>query len=366
MSEANSDYYSVLGVPRDADEKTIKGAYRRIAFEHHPDRNPGNKDAEEKFKCASEAYEVLSDPQKRAVYDRFGRDGLRGTGFRPFTDVEDIFSSFGDIFEQFFGFGRTGRHGGRRGTDIKTEVQISLREAAFGTEREIEVQNLVMCRDCEGTGAKRGTKPSRCDTCGGHGEVGINHGFITISKTCPKCYGSGFVIREKCESCLGAGKISAARRLNIKIPAGVDDGMQLRLAGEGEGGDHGGPTGDLYVLVRVKSAEGLQRDGEDLHCCAKISFVMAALGGKVKIPTIEGETEIDVPRGTQPSDIIKLAGLGIPRLNGYGRGDQRVHFQVEIPKKISTEQEEILKSFAHTMGDSEKLKGKKSLFGRNK
>jgi molecular chaperone DnaJ len=366
LSEQEKDFYEILGVPRDADEKAIKSAYRKLAFEYHPDRNPGDREAEEKFKAASEAYEVLSDPQNRAAYDRFGRDGLRGTGFHPFNDVDDVFSSFGDIFEQFFGFGRSGRRSSRRGDDVRAEVTITLKEATFGVEREVEVQNLVNCTECGGNGAKKGTSPVRCQTCGGRGEVVVSRGFLTIAKTCPRCHGSGMFIEEKCEVCRGVGKVGKTRKLNVRIPQGVDDGMQLRLAGEGEPGDRGGPPGDLYIAIRVTPMEGIERENENLHCSVNVSFVMAALGGKVKVPSLEGEKEVEIPRGLQPGEVIRLPGIGVPRLNGYGRGDQHVHVSVEIPKKLSSEQEDLLKALARTMGESDRVKSKRGIFNRNK
>jgi molecular chaperone DnaJ len=362
LPEYDQDYYSILGVARNASDKEIKSAYRRMAFENHPDRNPGSREAEERFKAAAEAYEALSDPEKRAAYDRFGKEGLRGTGFRPFTDVNDIFSSFGDIFEQFFGFGHTGRRRGRRGSDLRSDIELSLKEAAFGVEREIEVHNLVTCSECSGSGARKGTSPGRCPGCGGRGEVIAQHGFLTIAKTCPRCRGSGVYVADKCPLCKGIGKVGATRKLNVKVPAGIDGGMQLRLAGEGEPGEGHAPPGDLYVFVRVKPIEGLEREGEDLHCRAVISIAAAALGGKVAVPTLDGETEIDVPKGTQPGDVARLPGLGIPRLNGYGRGDQHVHFMVEIPKKLTSEQEDLLRALAHSLGEEAKVKPKKKGF----
>jgi molecular chaperone DnaJ len=254
----------------------------------------------------------------------------------------------------------------RRGDDIRTVVDITLGEAAAGAEREVEVESLVSCGECGGSGAKKGTRPSKCGMCGGRGEVMASHGFLTISRTCPKCHGQGVFIEDKCPECRGVGKVGASRKLVVKIPAGIDDGMQLRLSGEGERGDRGGPPGDLYVLVRIKPIEGIQREGEDLHCVASIGFAVAALGGKATVPTLEGGRAVDIPKGSQPGDVVRLAGLGMPRLNGYGRGDQLVHISVEVPRKLTSEQEEMIKALAQTMGDSDKLRSKRGLFNRNR
>ena len=360
MAANERDYYEILGVQRDTSDKEIKAAYRKLAFEYHPDRNPGNREAEEKFKEAGEAYEVLSDPQKRQLFDRFGRDGLRGSGFHPFNNVDDVFSSFGDIFEQFFGFQQGGRrHGGQRGEDLRAEISITLKEAAFGVEQEVEVQNLINCTECGGNGAKKGTKPGRCPVCNGQGQVVMSHGFISITRPCSKCHGSGVFVADKCHACSGLGKVKNARKLSVRVPAGVEDGMQLRLAGEGEPGSRGAPPGDLYIFIRVTPVAGLKRDGESLHCVVDVPFFMAALGGEVTVPTLEGEKSVDILRGTQPGDVIKIPGFGIPRLNGYGRGDQHVHVNVVIPRKLDSGQEDLMHQLADSMGHGERVKKKK-------
>ena len=352
---------------RDASDADLKSAYRKLAFEFHPDRNPGNREAEDRFKEISEAYEVLSDSGKRSMYDRFGHEGLAGSGFRPFTDVNDIFSSFGDIFEQFFGAPGHGRHHGRRrGDDARAVVDISLKEASLGVEREIEVQSINSCQSCGGSGAKKGSKVAKCQTCDGHGQVVVSHGFLTIQKTCPKCHGAGVFVSEKCPACSGLGKVRVNRKLNVKIPQGIEDGMQLRLAGEGEAGERGGPPGDLYILVKVIPVEGLERRGEDLFTVAKIPFYTALLGGSVEVITLNGSKEVEIPRGTQPGQVVRIPGQGMPRLNGYGRGDELVEVEVEIHKKLSREQEELVRNFASLDGASDRIKSKKGIFSKLK
>ncbi len=342
------DYYEVLGVSRNADIREIKSAYRKLAFQYHPDRNPGDKEAEEKFKEASEAYEVLSDPQKREMYDRYGHEGLKGTGFHQYTDIDDIFSNFSDIFEDFFGFstGSRGRRHSTRGADISRKIDITLEEAARGIEKEIEIEKLSVCSNCNGSGSRPGTHPQTCPICHGRGQVSTRAGFMVISTTCNRCRGKGTVIVEKCDICSGTGTVPQKKTLKVKIPAGVDTGMQLRLSGEGESAPYGGRSGDLYLVINVVPPEGMERDGEDIHSEVKISYIEAILGTTIKIKTIWGEKEIEIKNGTQPSDKIKIPEHGMPRLNGYGRGDHIVHIKVEIPRKISSEEERLLRELA--------------------
>lgn len=341
------DYYEVLGIAQDADDRTIKAAYRRMAMENHPDRNsaPG---AEEKFKAASEAYQVLSDPQKRQTYDRFGFEGLRSNGFSGFSGmgVEDIFSSFGDIFGDLFGFGRTGRRSGRgRGSDLRAELVLEFEEAVFGCEKEVDLEQMVPCDTCDGTGAKAGSQPRACPTCHGRGQVMHGQGMFLISTTCPDCQGQGVLHSAPCEECAGDGRLRARRTVHVKIPAGFDDGMSLRYAGEGEPGLRGGPAGDLYVAVHVQEHPTLKRDGDDLVTEAPLTMVQAALGAEIAIDGVEGEETISVPKGTQPGTVFTLKRKGVPRLRGGGRGHLHVVCRVEIPTSLSGKQRKLLEEF---------------------
>jgi len=349
------DYYEVLGVSPNATQEEIKKAYRRLALRYHPDRNPGDKEAEEKFKEAAEAYEVLRDPEKREIYDRFGHEGLEGRGFRGFSGFEDIFSSFSDIFEEFFGF-RTGRprrsYGPVQGKSLRYDLELTLEEAFSGKEEEIVFTRLTICRACEGRGLEPGTEPELCPTCQGQGQVIRSQGFFQISTTCPACRGEGQIITSPCHDCHGQGKVHTERRITVKIPAGVDTGSQLRLRGEGEPGEYGGPPGDLFVVIHVKEHEFFGREGDDLICQLPISFVQAALGDQITIPGLDGDEEIEVkiPPGTQPEQILRIPGKGMPRLNGRGRGDLFVKVMVKIPERLTPRQRELLEAFASTEG----------------
>lgn len=354
------DYYEVLGLARDADGRTIKAAYRKLALQYHPDRNPGDATAEDKFKEAAEAYEVLSDPNKRAVYDRHGFDGLRGSGFSGFgnQDVGDIFAHFGDLFADFFGgggFGGFGRGGPRPmvGHDLRSDVEITLEEAATGIEKEIEVHRTKACLDCQGTGAER-AELSTCAACGGSGQIVSGRGGFMIATTCRACGGAGRLAKAPCPTCSGRGRTDDKRTLQVPIPPGVRSGLKLRLQGQGDAGINGGPPGDLYVVIQVEDHELFARDGADLHCELHLPFPMAVNGGKATVPRLTkseetGEAEdieVKVPAGTQPGDTLRIKDEGLPELGGRGRGDLIVHLNVRVPKDPDEPQKKALEQLA--------------------
>lgn len=342
------DYYEVLNVPRDASEEEIKRNYRRLAMQYHPDRNPGDKEAEDRFKSAAEAYEVLRDPQRREVYDHYGHEGLQGAGFTGFRGFEDIFASFSDIFEDFFGFGTTGRSrtAPRAGADLRYDLSISFVDAAFGKETEIQISKLETCTACGGSGCKENTYPSTCPTCRGRGQVVRAEGFFRISTTCPHCRGVGTIITSPCVGCAGSGHMRARKKVALKIPPGVDTGSRLRLRGEGESGERGGPPGDLYVVLHVESHDFFERRGCDIYCQVPISFTQAALGDKIEVPALKGTKKITIPEGIQPGETITLKGEGIPFLRGAGRGDQVIEVLVTTPVSLTAQQKELLREFA--------------------
>ena len=343
------DYYTVLGVGRTASEEEIKKNYRKVAMQSHPDKNPGDKKAEERFKEAAEAYEVLSDKQKREIYDHYGHEGLSNTGFRGFNGFEDVFSHFGDIFEDVFGFGNSrgrSRSHARAGADLRYDLKISFLDAAFGKNTTIDLEKLASCHACHGSGAAPGSSPETCRTCQGRGQVIQSSGFFTISSTCPHCGGHGKVISKPCHSCHGIGTESVKKTVQLKIPAGVETGSRLRLGGEGEAGDHGGPNGDLYVFLYVEEHDFFTRSNDDIICKVPISFVQAALGATIDVPTLEENEKIKIPKGTQNGKTFRLKGKGIHHLQGYGRGDQIIEIFVQTPTALTKKQEEILKEFA--------------------
>jgi molecular chaperone DnaJ len=343
------DYYDVLGVHKDADERALKKAYRKLAHETHPDKNPGDKVAEEKFKEAGEAYAVLSDPDKRAHYDRFGHQegGFPGGFGGGQVNIQDI---FGDIFGDLFGGGR-GRRGAARGSDLRYHMEITFEEAAFGAAKDVTIPRLEECATCAGSGAKAGSKPKVCNTCGGAGEIRVTQGFFAIAKTCPTCGGAGRVVEKPCEDCSGRGQRELERTLAVKVPAGVNEGTRLRFVGEGEAGRGGGPRGDLYVVLAIKPHPLFARDEENVLCEVPVSFPQAALGCTLEVPTLDGKVQMKIPAGTQPGAVFRLKGKGIPLLRGSGRGDQLVKVRVEVPAKLNDEQKSHLEKFAAASGD---------------
>ncbi len=346
------DYYEVLGIPRNSKEEEIKKAYRQMALHYHPDRNPGNKEAEEKFKEASEAYEVLRDPEKRRLYDQFGHDGLKGVGFRGFADFEDIFSNFSDIFDDFFGFrGRRRKTYARRGSDLRYDLSISFRDAAFGTEKEVTIEKTETCEMCRGTAVAPGESKKTCPTCGGKGQIAHTQGFLTISSTCTRCHGEGAIITHPCKQCKGKGVVTKPKRLKVKIPAGVETGIRLKLNGEGEAGERGGPPGDLYVVLHVEPDPFFERQGNDIFCQIPISFTQAALGTTIEVPTLNGHETITIPPGTQTGQIFTLKGVGIPYLHGRGKGDEMVQVIVKTPTKLNKRQVKLFEELAQLEKD---------------
>ncbi|SFF44720.1 molecular chaperone DnaJ [Fontimonas thermophila] len=344
------DYYEVLGVSRDAGEEELKKAYRRLAMKFHPDRNPGDKAAEEKFKEANEAYEVLTDPQRRAIYDKYGHEGLqRGAGGADFGGPGGFADIFGDVFADIFGGGRRG--GPRRGADLRYLMELTLEQAVFGTTELIRIPSWETCADCHGHGTADGKKPPVCPTCRGTGQVRMQQGFFVLQQTCPHCRGRGSAVTDACRTCRGAGKVRREKTLEVKIPPGVDTGDRIRLTGEGEPGELGGPNGDLYVQINVKPHEVFDRDGNDLYCTVPISIVTAALGGTLKVPTLEGPVEIDIPEGTQSGRQFRLRGRGVRSLRTAHAGDLYCTVMVETPVKLTKTQKELLRQFGSTLDE---------------
>jgi len=342
------DYYEVLGVQRDASPEQLKKAYKKLAIANHPDRNPGDESAVARFKESAEAFEVLSDPQKRSRYDRFGHAGVSGNGGPQFTDVSDIFDAFGELFDGFGMFGDGQRRSGRaqRGSHLRSSVTIDLLEAARGCTRTLEVSRRETCATCHVTGARAGSKPETCDYCGGRGRVVHSQGFFRVQTTCPACQGSGRVVRDKCADCGGTGTQMGTSKLEVKVPPGVDNGMQLCLRGEGEAGAQGAPSGDLYVDLQVKPHPFFERHDKNLSCRVPISFAQATLGTEMEIPLLDGRQRLSIPAGTQPGELLRLSGLGMPDPHGGRRGDLFVEIQVEVPKHPSSQQERLLRELA--------------------
>nr|ADI87845.1 hypothetical protein AKSOIL_0337 [uncultured bacterium Ak20-3] len=348
---AKQDYYELLSVSREANAEEIKAAYRKAALKFHPDRNQQDPHAEEKFKAVSEAYEVLSDQKKREIYDRFGHEGLSGRGYHGPGSAEDIFSSFGSIFEDFFGFSGNsrGQPRARRGADLQYELNIAFEEAVFGVDKEISFQRRSDCGECTGTGAKPGSKTVQCTTCGGDGQVRRSQGFFSVATTCPTCHGEGRIIQDPCQKCRGRGSVSEKRKIDVKVPAGVDSGLRLRVSGEGEAGTLGGPAGDLYVVLNVSESKTFERDGYDVILKKDISMVLASLGGELEVETLKGKKTVMVPAGTQFGDRIALKGEGVPHIRGSAKGDFIVEFIVRVPKRLSKQQRELLVKFADSL-----------------
>jgi molecular chaperone DnaJ len=341
------DYYEVLGIERSASASELKSAYRKLALKYHPDRNPEDREAEEQFKEAAEAYEVLRDPQKRQIYDQFGHQGLEGSGFSGFGGFEDIFSSFGDIFEDFFGFRGSRRSGARvrRGADLRYDLSLDFMEAAFGTDTEINLTKLETCQECHGNGCAPGTQPETCSYCQGAGQISRSQGFFTVRTACPHCQGSGQQIKTPCKTCGGAGNRKVKKTVSVKIPAGVDRGSRLRLSGEGEPGPNGGPPGDLYVFIDVEAHDFFRRDNTDIICRVPVSFVQAALGDTISVQTLNGEKPLEIPKGTQFGDVFRFPGEGIPSLRTGRKGDQIIQVTIETPTRLTKKQESLLKEF---------------------
>jgi molecular chaperone DnaJ len=365
------DYYEVLEVTRTSTGEEIKRSYRKLAVKYHPDKNPGDHTAEEKFKELGEAYDVLSDEQKKAAYDRYGhaafaqgggvpRGGGGGGGFHdPFDIFREVFGASGGgggIFEQFFGGAAGGgqrpdRDGKQRGSDLRYDMHIRLEEAAFGCEKEIEVSKLETCDVCNGSGAESGSRAVSCRDCGGRGQVISSRGFFQVSQTCPRCRGTGQVIERPCRKCSGEGRTEAASRIKLKIPAGIEDGSRLRSMRNGEAGLRGGPPGDLYVVVHIKEHEVFEREESNLFCEVPVSFSVAALGGEVSVPTLDGQAQLKIPAGTQSGTAFKLRGKGVPSINSHNRGDLVVRVAVEVPTRLNAEQRKKLEEFAALMGE---------------
>lgn len=350
---AKRDYYEILGVERTVEIEEIKKAYRKLAVKYHPDKNPGDKTAEEKFKELGEAYEALSDPQKRAAYDQYGHSAfdprMRGGG-RGFHDPADIFREVfgggGSIFQDLFGGGRSDPTQPQRGADLRYDMEITFEEAANGTEKEVTVSKQDRCEVCQGTGAESGSTSKVCPTCGGRGQVISSRGIFSIAQTCPRCEGAGRVIEKPCKACHGSGRRERSSKIKLRIPAGVDTGSRLRSTGNGEAGVRGGPTGDLYVVLHVKPHDIFERDGDDLICEVPVSFVQATLGADIEVPTLGGKTHIKVPAGTQPGTTFRLKGKGIKNIQGFGSGDLHVRVNVEVPTHLNHAQKVKLQEFA--------------------
>jgi molecular chaperone DnaJ len=354
------DYYEILGVDRSVSAEDLKRAYRKLAVKFHPDKNPDDHSAEERFKEIGEAYEVLSDSSKRAAYDRYGHAAFQGGmggaagGFHdPFEVFREVFGGGGGagIFDHIFGGGAPDPSGRQRGSDLRYDLQISLEEAARGCEKEIEIRKLDACEPCGGSGAQKGSKVIACPTCRGRGQVVVSRGFFQVAQTCPACHGTGRIIEKPCQSCQGEGRLEKTSRVKIKIPPGIDSDSRLRSNGGGEAGLRGGPPGDLYVVIHIKEHEVFSRNGMDLNCEVPIPFTTAALGGEIRVPTLEGAVSLKIPPGTQSGSTFRIRGLGMPALQGPGKGDILTYVQVEVPTRLNHEQRDVLHKFAELCGE---------------
>jgi molecular chaperone DnaJ len=350
------DYYEVLQVERTASDTELKASYRKLAMQYHPDRNPNNPDAEEKFKACSEAYQVLSDPDKRAAYDRYGHAGVgAGAAGNPFAggpfaqgDLGDI---FGDLFGEMFNMGSRGGRASRaqRGRDLKFDMRLEFEEAVFGIEREINIRRAEACNDCTGTGSEGARQPETCQQCGGRGQIRTQQGFFSVARTCPVCSGTGSVVRHPCKTCRGDGRVQREHKILVKVPAGVENETRIRYSGEGDAGKWGGPSGDLYVVLEVRAHKFFERDGDDLHCVMPISFPQAALGTELEIETLHGPEMLKVPEGTQSGKEFRLRGKGVPHLNAHGRGDLIVEVRVQTPAKLTKQQKELMRQLSESL-----------------
>ncbi len=343
----------MLGVTRTCNEQELKSAYRKLALQLHPDRNPNNPDAEEKFKEVTEAYAILADSQKRSVYDRYGHAGVGNAGGAGVGFDSSVFQDFNDIFGEFLGFDVFGGGGRRRsrvqrGADLREDLTIEFEEAVFGTETRVTVRRHEACEDCRGSGAATGKGPTTCRSCNGNGQVRYQQGFFSIARTCPACQGAGSVITDPCPKCKGEGRVLRQRTVDAKVPAGVEDGTRIRFTGAGEAGPFGGPAGDLYVVLHVKEHPFFEREGNDLHCVVPVSVTQAAMGAEIRVPTLEGEHVLKVPEGTQPSTVFRVRNKGVPVLNTHGKGDLYVELRVQIPAKLSKRQKELLQELETT------------------
>jgi molecular chaperone DnaJ len=344
------DYYEVLGLPRDASPEDVKKAYRKLAFKLHPDRNPGDREAEARFKEAAEAYEVLGSPETRARYDQFGHAGVDGAHPGGFSNLNDIFAAFSDIFGSF-GFGGGRPPGPEAGQSLQVAIEVTLEEVRTGTKRKLALKRGETCDSCKGTGAEAGTRPEMCRLCQGHGQVLQSQGFFSVRRTCPECHGAGKIIRKPCRTCSGRGLVQKNVEIDVNVPAGVEDGVQLRIAGEGEPSTEGGHRGNLFCQLRVREHKIFSRRGRDILCECRVSVSQAALGALLEIPTLDGKIEMTVPSGSQPGDVLRLRGLGLPDVRGHSAGDLLVRIQVEIPKKLTDREEALMKELAELRGE---------------
>ncbi|HEX3435581.1 MAG TPA: molecular chaperone DnaJ [Pseudacidobacterium sp.] len=365
-----ADYYEVLGVTRTASDQELKAAYRKLAMQYHPDRNPDNAEAEEKFKACSEAYQVLTDPQKRAAYDRYGHAGVSGVGASngdPFAGMQDLGDIFGDFFGEMFNMGGGNRRGSRaqRGRDVRVDHLIEFEDAIFGKEVKVTIRRMEACNDCHGTGTASGRGPTTCQQCQGRGQVRFQQGFFSIARTCSACGGAGSIISDPCRTCRGDGRVERHRTIEVTIPAGVEEGTRIRYQGEGDAGRFGGPSGDLYIVLSIKPHAFFERDSNDLHCVIPVSFPQLALGDEIVIPTLEGDTILKIPEGTQSGKEFRIRSKGVPYLNEHGRGDLIVQVVVQTPKKLSKIQKELLRQLSESL-TVENTPTSRSLFSKVK